>query len=224
MFHKLEYLTYLAINFGACLQILQKREYFRKDSKVSLFSRREKVWDYAINYIGGQSITGLEFGVAWGYQTSYWLKNCNNIKKWHGFDTFTGLPESWRHYEEGHFSNLGKPPNINDERVVWHTGLVQNTFKPSINSYRHLDTRLFVSFDLDLFDPTYFVLSRISEVLRENDLLYFDQPHDLDEGSLFHILIKLNKSKLRLVSQTPCQILLEVTQNNIIFPKYIENS
>lgn len=222
MFHKFEYLTYLTINFGVCLQVLQRKKYLkRSETKTHIFFRREKIWDCAINRLGKDNVTVLEFGVAWGYQTSYWLGRCKNIAKWHGFDTFTGLPESWRHYPKGHFSNSGKPPILNDDRVLWHTGLVQNTFKPSEINYRQNESRLFVSLDLDLFEPTFFVLSKLSEHLRINDLLYFDQPHDLDEGSLLHIFMKLNDSKLNLISQTPCQMLFEIRHNNIVFPNFI---
>lgn len=221
--NRFSYISYLAINFGSSLNNLTRYRLLSQTNKPEVTAlRREELWKLAIKKIAGKPFVGFEFGVAWGYQTDFWMKNCKSLSKWHGYDTFTGLPESWRHYSKGHFSNEGKPPEINDDRLDWHVGLVQDTFDISHMQNIKSEENRFISFDLDLFTPTYFILSKLISVLKKGDLVYFDEPHDPDEGALIHLLIMLNRDKLVIVGETPCQLLFEVIGTDLVFPEYIQ--
>jgi len=221
--HKFSYINHLAIDFGLCLHNLVRYKLLDQKLKPAIRgSRREELWKQAIKKIANRPFVGFEFGVAWGYQTDFWMRNCQSIQNWHAYDTFTGLPESWRHYDKGHFSSDGVPPKISDARIDWHIGLVETTFDVSLIKGVAADKNIFISFDLDLFRPTYFLLSQIVPELKEGDLIYFDEPHDVDEGALIHLLIMLNREKLRILGDTPCQLLFEVIKNDLVFPEYVE--
>lgn len=219
---KVPTLAYLAENFGKSLEIL--RIYKAKDISKRSFVRkhffglrREYVWDNALKQLENSPWVGFEFGVAWGFSSKYHLDRGKKLKEWHGFDTFTGLPENWRHYKSGHFSNDGKFPEINDKRVQWHKGLVQQTVN-SIFFESYANQKKYIILDLDLFEPTFWVLSKISPFLKPDDLLYFDEPHDIDEGSLLHIFCKLNTNKYEVILSSPCQVLIKILRKGIYFP------
>ncbi len=147
---------------------------------------REQLWNRIIQMAADKrSITVFEFGVAYGYATNWWLENCRTIDHWYGFDTFTGLPEAWQHYERGAFDAGGKPPAIKDQRVEWFKGKVEKTFSAELFQQLNKqsstsDCRVFL-FDLDLYEPTRHVLDTILSGLRKDDILYFDEAADFDE-------------------------------------------
>jgi len=218
--NKLSYISYLFKNFGLCLNNIDRHQILTGSvCKKPTGLRREALWDLALTELSHDKLIGIELGVAWGYMTNYWTLRNSNIVAWHGFDTFTGLTEAWRHYSKGHFSTNGAPPEIHDPRITWHVGLVQSTLI-NLNSLELNKYRVFISFDLDLFEPTFHALSQLVPHLKEGDLLYFDEPHDMDEGSLVHILLKLNSDKLVVLGYTPCQLLLKVTGNSLRFPDF----
>ena len=64
-------------------------------------------------------------------------------------------------------------------------------------------------------------MSNLTPYLTEGDLIYFDEPNDADEGSLLHIFWKLNSNKLSVVDATPCQVLIQVEQNDLKFPQFL---
>jgi hypothetical protein len=217
---KLSSISHLFKNFGLCLNNIDRRQILTGSvCKKPAGLRREALWDLALTELSRDKFIGIELGVAWGYMTSYWVLKSSNIVAWHGFDTFTGLPDAWRHYSEGHFSNEGVPPDINDPRITWHIGLVQSTLI-NLHNLELNKHRVFISFDLDLFEPTFYALSQLVPQLKEGDLLYFDEPHDMDEGSLVHMLLKFNSDKLVVLGYTPCQLLLKVTGNSLRFPDF----
>jgi hypothetical protein len=128
-------------------------------------------------------ISVFEYGVAHGYLTSYLLKRFDKkISVWHGFDTFVGLPNSWRSLPKSHFDNGGIPPEINDERISWHIGYVENTLANEIFP-KSKEMNLHI-FDLDLFEPSLFVWNSIKDNLKNGDILYFDEAFDDSERRL----------------------------------------
>lgn len=218
----LSYLSYLIESLGRSLEILRVYSNtnidYPKQNKYPFISmlRRESLWEKAIELLDRENWVGLEFGVAWGYSTDFHVSRSAKMVAWHGFDTFTGLPEDWRSYRKGHFNNHGEPPAIKDIRIGWHKGLIEQTlsfdFLQSISSQQK-----YIIFDLDLFYPTYFALKSVTPHLSKGDLLYFDEPNDIDEGSLLHVFFKLNNGKLRVIGCTPCQVLLEVLSSDLKF-------
>src|SRR5450759_1477363 len=70
----------------------------------------------------------LEFGVFQGAVINHWVQNNQNpLSRFIVFDTFIGLPEDWGSIKKGSFSAEGKLPNIDDPRVSYCVGLIQDT-------------------------------------------------------------------------------------------------
>lgn len=150
------------------------------DSGVRL-ATRQALWKAASAGLRSGKVTVLEFGVASGDATRIWLRMLGNPElRWHGFDTFTGLPTPWirgglRFAEDGTFDAGGTPPAIADPRVTWHTGLVEQTLPAASID---LTPTLCVLFDLDLYEPSAFALKWLEPHLKSGDLLYFDEAYD----------------------------------------------
>jgi len=120
----------------------------------------------------------LEFGVAFGETTQFLLDKVKTNFSYTGFDTFEGLPSSWRNLPKGAITAGGKIPLIQDERVRFIKGFVEKTL-PGIE-ISSSDTKIFL-FDLDLFSPTLFVYQEIRKHINPGDVLYFDEAFDSAE-------------------------------------------
>lgn len=147
------------------------------------FSTREQMWrSTAWPSLREGPVTVFEFGVASGDMTRMWLSALPNVElRWHGFDTFTGLPTDWTRggipfARAGAFDAGGSPPAIDDSRVTWHAGRVESTLPGFSASVR--PGRICVLFDLDLYEPSKVVLDWLAPQLEPGDLLYFDEAYD----------------------------------------------
>jgi hypothetical protein len=145
------------------------------------YPTRERLWRAASSPLQRGRATVLEFGVASGDATRSWLSMLRNPElQWHGFDTFTGLPEPWvragvQFADAGTFDIGGVPPNITDPRVTWHVGRIEQTLPVADLD---LGAPLCVLFDLDLYAPSAFALEWLTCHFKRGDLLYFDEAYD----------------------------------------------
>jgi hypothetical protein len=161
--------------------ILSFDRYCRNELKCDTkFTRREEIYSEIIKSIKSDSVV-LEFGVAHGYTTRFFLDRLNSNSKYIGFDLFTGLPKQWRNFEMGQFTNDGKPPEINDERLKWVIGDVIQTFKLSFPLDKNLQH--VIIFDLDLLEPTKHAFEILDSmgILTSETILYFDEAFDPEE-------------------------------------------
>lgn len=156
----------------------------------TVFGRREKLWERLVHRLDpNRPVVALEFGVAWGCATNWWLCRLDGRDVvWHGFDRFTGLPRAWREHREGAFDAGGKPPAIDDERVRWHIGDVQDTLG-TVDLVAARDAQWLLLFDLDIYEPTAFAWELLSPHLRPGDLMYFDEAMDVDERRVLNEMI-----------------------------------
>jgi len=171
------FVAWRIIIIGECLDWVKFVRIFSVNS--TFFWSRESLWQNMREVISKEgSWNVLEFGVAWGYTTNNWLPNCtDSIIKWHGFDRFTGLPRAWRNLSKGSFDAKGVPPKINDSRLVWHIGDVEDLLPRLV-----IPTGpKVILFDLDIFEPTYFAWNYFKDHFSKGDLLYFDEVFDQDE-------------------------------------------
>jgi hypothetical protein len=182
-----------------------------------LFSHREKLWQSILPGLAGRGpLTVMEFGVAWGYATKWWLSRLTDPGiEWHGFDTFTGLPTTWDRagltiYEAGSFSAGGNTPPLDDSRVHWHVGDVADSIGQV--DWEALRARPFFLFlDFDLYGPTAAAIGAAAPHLRAGDVLYFDEAFDawnerkaIDEMLLPHFSVKC-------LGSTATALALEIT-------------
>ena len=93
----LEYRYWLASTFG-----------IRK-----VFLNRASMMDFLVGRITRTQSAKIiiEFGVAFGETFRFLIDNLSGDFEYHGFDTFEGLPRSWRNLPQGAISAGGSPPN-----------------------------------------------------------------------------------------------------------------
>ena len=149
---------------------------------------REALWRSTWDALHAGPVTVLEFGVATGEATRTWVDGIANPQlRWHGFDTFDGLPVPWIRggvvvSPAGTFTNGGTPPDIDDGRVEWHAGLIEDTlvdFDPDLRP-----GSVVALFDLDLYEPSKVALDWLTPRLEPGDLVYFDEVFDPGERRL----------------------------------------
>jgi hypothetical protein len=169
-------LRYKTANVGDMADFVDWQQRQFGDQPV-FFGRREKLWERLTQRLDpNRPLVVLEFGVAWGYSTNWWLRRLGRRDVvWHGFDRFTGNPLAYRQLEQGAFDAGGKPPAIDDERVRWHVGDVEDTLG-AVDLAAARDAQWLVLFDIGLYEPTAFAWEAISAYLRPGDIIYLDEP------------------------------------------------
>ncbi len=140
------------------------------------YNKRFKLYKHINDeYIKNNAIDYLEFGVASGVSFLWWLDiNSHSESTFHGFDTFTGLPEDWGGYKKGYFG--GTPiPATDDKRANFYQGLFQQTLPSFINNFKRTDKKLVIMMDADLYSATLYTLTSLSPFLRKGDIILFDE-------------------------------------------------
>lgn len=138
--------------------------------------KRDEVYDFLFKHENLESpIDYLEFGVYSG-RTFYWWLNHNTHKdsEFHGFDTFTGLPEKWDLFNAGDMSVGGQIPSTDDSRAFFYKGLFQETLHPFLENYGNKNRKV-IHLDADLYSSTLFVLTQLWQYLKKDDILIFDE-------------------------------------------------
>ena len=152
----------------------------------------------------------LEFGVASGYATRWWLDELRPAESltWDGFDLFSGLPRPWRGLDAGAYGTGGEPPAINDPRITWHVGDVAETVG-SVDATQLADGGRLALFDLDLYEPTVAAWNFVQPLLRPGDLLCFDEAMDGEERRVLDELV-LPSGSFEYIGGTPWALGLAV--------------
>lgn len=172
---------------------------------------REELWELMARRLGPAPVRGFEFGVAWGYGTGWWLSRLRDDRlRWDGFDRFTGLPRQWRNLDRGHFDADGLPPALDDPRVRWHVGDVEDRIA-DLDLTRSEGEQFLVIFDLDVFEPSACAWEHLRDSLRPGDVLYFDEAFDRDERHLLDHLV-LPAGRFDLIGATPMALALAVVE------------
>lgn len=163
------------------LSSLPKLEVFHEKygKHGAIVNSRSSLYTYINTNIKNESITYCEFGVFEGASMKYWSSlNTNKGSRFFGFDTFSGLPESWDNFtgglEKGFFDTNGKMPIINDERVSFYKGLFQETLPNFLEMY-DFDNTLVVNIDADLYSSTLYVLTQMHDFLKKGSIIIFDE-------------------------------------------------
>lgn len=141
---------------------------------------RLKLYSFVINKLNlnQADVVYLEFGVANGTSFKWWVNEITNTNtQFHGFDTFTGLPEDWGHFKKGDMSANNTPPVIeNDNRHFFYQGLFQQTLPQFIKKNNGIITKpLVIHLDADLYTATYYVLNQLAPYLKKGDVIFFDE-------------------------------------------------
>jgi len=138
-----------------------------KRYKLYEFLNKEIIKEKPINY--------LEFGVANGSSFYWWLENHKNTASiFHGFDTFSGLPEDWGHFKKGEMNNGNEVLKTEDKRAKFYQGLFQQTLPGFLQSFKN-DTLTVIHMDADLYTSTLYTLTSFASYLKKGDIIFFDE-------------------------------------------------
>ncbi len=166
--------------------VILNRKYSSKLKECKTFDSREKLWNFSANYLdaNNKSISFLEFGVHTGYSINYFSKLIKNRNSnLYGFDSFEGLPESWRNfiniYPAEHFDVGGKIPSTNDPRIAFIKGWFNETFprflklnEEKLSKSEHI----LIHLDADLYSSTLYVLSSIAQISNDFYCIFDELP------------------------------------------------
>ena len=128
-------------------------------------------WDFydAVIALAENSRPFYEFGVWKGISFQYLI---NNFKKGFGFDTFTGLPESWHDSKpKGAYSSFGSVPKIAGGEFI--VGNFEDTLPKFFSKKRPLAS--LINFDADLYSSTACALNYSNKVIDKKSILIFDE-------------------------------------------------
>ena len=141
---------------------------FSLDQLPKIFFNR---WDFfnAVVGLADKSRPFYEFGVWNGISFQHFI---NTFKKGYGFDTFTGLPESWHHNQsKGAYSSFGSVPKIAGGEFI--VGEFKHTLPKFFSKKRPLAS--LINFDADLYSSTLCALNYSNKVIDEKSILIFDE-------------------------------------------------
>jgi hypothetical protein len=166
--HRLDYLN----------SFLHLAQWLREHPAPRHFDDRNALYDHVFSLANGAPFDFLEFGVFRGASILYWSGLTDNPQvRFFGFDTFTGLPETWhtgmQTLAEGSFSAQGQLPETKDPRVRFVRGKFQDTLPGFLCAHR-LQDKLIVHCDADLFTSTLYTLTRLDTAMKAGTILVFD--------------------------------------------------
>nr|WP_321228521.1 class I SAM-dependent methyltransferase [uncultured Psychroserpens sp.] len=160
---------------------LPKLEEFHRvyGKNATFLESRNQLYTYINQELKNAPIAYCEFGVFQGASIKYWAKlNNNTASTFYGFDTFSGLPESWDNFtgglQKGFFDTKGQLPQMDDARVSFYKGLFQDTFPGFLENYKS-DTTVVINIDADLYSSTLFVLTSAHHILKKGSIIIFDE-------------------------------------------------
>tara|TARA_Y100000590_G_scaffold120288_2_gene137713 strand:+ start:1400 stop:2116 length:717 start_codon:yes stop_codon:yes gene_type:complete len=157
---------------------------------------RHKVWEKVPEYIhADKDVLYMEFGVWKGDSIKYFAEKFKSEgSEFYGFDTFTGMPEGWRHMEKGHYDLSGNPPKVADGRIKFVKGLFQDSLPEFMKNLKPESKKKIIIVHLDavLHSSTLFTLFKLDEYINSYYFI-FDQL-GTDECRAFN---SFNESKIK---------------------------
>jgi hypothetical protein len=166
------------------LEVLEFKIWKKKRfGKIANFYNRKKLYLSILDELSyltsnKSKVNIYEFGVAFGELTKIITKNAKFQFNYNGFDTFSGLPNSWRGLPKGAISAGNVLPIITGDNISFHVGLIEDTI--SSVDFKSEDINLFI-FDFDLYKPTLLTYKFIRKDIKINDVLIFDEAFTSDE-------------------------------------------
>lgn len=113
----------------------------------------------------------LEFGVYSGKTINYISTFTND--KVYGFDSFEGLPETWREgFDVGTFNKNGIAPQVNN-----NVELIKGWFNETLPDFIKTQNKKvsFIHMDADLYSSTKYVLNILKEYIDNDCIIVFDE-------------------------------------------------
>jgi hypothetical protein len=143
-----------------------------KMPNVAAFPDRFALFDYSLESVDPK-LNGLycEFGVWTGDTVNYIASKTNQTV--HGFDSFEGLPETWRTgVEKGKFDMSGLLPEVR-QNVKLHKGWFEDSLPAWSEQYS--GPIAFMHLDADLYSSTKTVLDILGDRIVPGTIIQFDE-------------------------------------------------
>lgn len=141
-------------------------------SGVKVCRSKQELWDFALSLAKLNTGFAAEFGVYKAHSTNYLARKLNG-KTLFAFDSFEGLPETWRiNYKLGKFK-LDTIPKV-EANVKLEIGWFEDTL-PRAKSRYNLSSASLIHLDADLYSSTKFVLMELSSAIKSGCILVFDE-------------------------------------------------
>ena len=156
-------------------QIKKSYETFKPHFQKSIFLDYKDYQKFIIERAKENDVSNkkfyLEFGVWVGTTINFFSNYVNTI---YGFDSFEGLREDWVGTDapKGTFNLKRKLPKLN-KNVIPVVGWVQDTLVPFLD--KHKPEINFIHLDMDTYESTKFVLTKIKPYLTKNCTIAFDE-------------------------------------------------
>ena len=114
----------------------------------------------------------LEFGVFSGRTISH-IARINPHRKIHGFDSFQGLPEAWRHgFPQGAFARRELPHVPDNVELV--AGWFDHTLPAFCDSHQG-EALAFLHVDCDLYSSTQTIFAQLKSFILPGTIILFDE-------------------------------------------------
>jgi hypothetical protein len=151
-----------------------------------------------------EPLTYLEFGVFKGASMRIWsseLKHENT--RLFGFDSFEGLPETWRSAADlDTFNVKGATPDIEDSRLEFVKGWFDQSLPEFLKSNQPTGN-LVVHFDADLYSSTKVIIEHLGQFFVPGTLFVFDELFDRDhELKALEELLESGKVEVECIGAT----------------------
>ncbi len=162
------------------------------------FKTRQHLWHECINRINPGDV-GLEFGVWHGTSINYFA-NARPDNRFHGFDSFDGLPEDWTEKNpKGKFKVQDRSKLKFAKNVTLHDGWFEKTLPPFLDSLNGKTAAIkFLHIDCDLGSSTNTILEVFERVIIENKpAILFDELygyHGFEEHEFLSFLNFVNRT------------------------------
>jgi len=187
-----------------------KKKYF---GEITTYHNRHKLCLVILDELSNSTPTGskvniYEFGVAFGELCKYITENAKFLYNYNGFDTFTGLPNSWRGLPKGAISTNNMLPDTTGDNIFFHVGLVENTI--SSVDFKSENVNFFI-FDFDLYAPTLFTYKFIRKSIKKGDILFFDEAFTPDEKIIIENYF-FRDFNYKVIGSTPFAIAFKIEE------------
>ncbi len=139
--------------------------------KAIAFDSEPDLREYALK----EAVDGglfLEFGVWTGASINFFAERRKD-KKFHGFDSFQGLPEDWEgNSKKGRFDTKGKLPKVR-KNVELHVGLFDKILPNFLKQYK--DPISFMHVDCDLYSSAKSIFDLLGDRICSSTVVVFDE-------------------------------------------------
>ncbi len=137
------------------------------------FKGRSQLFRHALREVPTDNGLFLEFGVYKGDSINR-LAGMKPEVRWHGFDSFEGLPEAWTlGSRKGAFSIGGVLPAVRGN-VTLIKGFFEQTLAPFADAHR-AEKVVFLHVDCDLYSATKTIFEHLGPMLHPQCIIVFDE-------------------------------------------------